>query len=187
MREGIISDKKKFKVWHLKEWRSGNDDVDGAVYRLFYGLDKNTRKRAHHRLIEIGEVAVPTILNALIELNATSAGFGFFAGGCERNILPLRTLEAIGSPLAFSVLCKIYKLARREKMSRSEVPEHRVLCIVLRDALRKCDHRWWKSNPKEAKTGYEKWKKAHPGETEAAYERWLKESMEARVIKEVYK
>ncbi len=139
-----MGDKKKVELWHFEKWRSGNDTIDKAVYELICHWDDNKRKRAYHKLIKIGETAVPTILNAMIDTNTTYAGFGFFAGHCETNLLPLRTLEAIGSPFAFPVLSKIHKFARKEKIYSSGVPEHRILFSAIEDALHKCDHRWWK-------------------------------------------
>ena len=139
-----MSDKKKVEPWHLEEWNSGNDTIDKAIWELMYGLSDKERERASHRLIKIGDAAVPTILKALRNRNTTYVGFAFFAGHCEENILPLEVLGAIGSPLAFPVLRKLHKLARKEKIYRSGVLEHRQLFSAIEHALHKCDQRWWK-------------------------------------------
>jgi len=143
-----MSDKEEAEVWNIvkefEKWRSGNDSIDKAVYKLMNSSNDKKGERVSQKLIKIGEAAVPTILKALIDRETTGVGFVFFAGYCERNILPVRTLGAIGSPLAFPVLRKLHKLARKEKIYRSGVPEHRQLFSAIEYALHKCDQRWWK-------------------------------------------
>ena len=140
-----MGDKEKVELWHFEKWRSGNDTIDKAVWEVINSDSHKRQQRAYHRLTEIGEAAVPTLLNALIDGNTTYAGFAFGAGHCLDGNLPLlRALEAIGSPLAFPVLRKLHKYARKEKMNSSGVSEHRVLFSAVEDALHKCDQRWWR-------------------------------------------
>lgn len=138
-----MRDKKKLIIMLLRDYRSGNKNIDEAVDKLFHGFDEKTRRKAHRRLVKIGEPAVLPILKGLWKNNTFSGLFDLWPGYKEENTLAIMTLKDIGSPLAFPVLREIYKVVRKDGRHDALNIDLRRLYANLLHALWECDHRRW--------------------------------------------